>query len=99
MLDYYANTSAYAKNCVNKARPAMHCKGKCQMMKKIREEEKREAEKEALKFQYKVEVLSSKSFYTYCLMVPRILINKPAAYETRSYPIDRSVPVFHPPSV
>ena len=99
MLDYYANTSAYSKNCVNKTRPAMHCMGKCQMMKKIREEEKREAEKEALKFQYKVEVLSSKSFYSYSLVAPGGIFNRPVAYETRSFPVDRSLPVFHPPSV
>jgi len=35
MLDYFVNTAAYAKNCINKARPKMHCNGKCQAMKKI----------------------------------------------------------------
>jgi hypothetical protein len=99
MLDYYANTAAYAKNCENKARPTMHCKGKCQMMKKIQEEEKRDAEKESLKLQYKADVLSSRSFYTYSLIVPEVSIHKVFPRDTSKHPIDRSVAVFHPPSV
>jgi hypothetical protein len=98
MLDFYTNTSAYARNCINKARPAMHCKGKCQVMKKIQEEEKKNAEKEAWKFQYKADVLSSRSFYSYTLMVPGNLLNKAVPYEPGNRPIDRSVTVFHPPS-
>jgi len=39
MLDYYTNTTTFAKNCVNKARPALHCNGKCQMMKKLKQQE------------------------------------------------------------
>jgi hypothetical protein len=29
-LDYLVEKAAYAKKCLNKARPAMHCEGKCQ---------------------------------------------------------------------
>jgi hypothetical protein len=39
-LGYYANTTAYAKNCVNKDKPIMHCCGKCQLRKKLQQEEK-----------------------------------------------------------
>jgi hypothetical protein len=99
MLDYYANTNAYARNCINKARPAMHCNGKCQMMKKILEAEKKNAEKEAWKFQYKAEVLSSRSFYSYILMAPDFLFNKAVPYEPGNRPVDRSFPMFRPPSV
>lgn len=42
VADYYAFTSKYAKNCVNKARPTLHCNGKCQMMQKLKAEEKQE---------------------------------------------------------
>ena len=31
----------YAKNCINKARPKLHCNGKCQMMKKMRKRKKK----------------------------------------------------------
>jgi hypothetical protein len=39
MLSYYTNTETFAKNCVNKARPLLHCNGKCQLMKKLQQEE------------------------------------------------------------
>lgn len=39
--DYYLNTSKYIAQCVNKADISMHCNGKCQMEKKIRQEDKK----------------------------------------------------------
>jgi hypothetical protein len=43
-IGYYANMAAYAKSCENKARPVMHCNGKCQMMKKLQQEEKKDSQ-------------------------------------------------------
>lgn len=63
VLDYYANTSSFAKNCENKARPMMHCNGKCQMMKKLKEEEKKEQQNPERRSENKNEVISSKSFF------------------------------------
>jgi hypothetical protein len=41
MIEYNLNRDFIASNlCVNKARPKLHCNGKCQMMKKLAEEEK-----------------------------------------------------------
>lgn len=39
--DYCLNTSIYIAHCENKANVAMHCNGKCQMEKKIRQENKK----------------------------------------------------------
>ena len=39
MADYMVNLEAYKKACVNKARPMMHCNGKCQMFKKMKKQE------------------------------------------------------------
>jgi hypothetical protein len=33
------NLEAYKKACVNKAKPMMHCNGKCQMLKKLKKQE------------------------------------------------------------
>lgn len=63
-LDYYFNQADYAKNCVNKNRPKMHCNGQCQVMKKIQEEEKKQQQTDERKMASKVEVLSSRSFFT-----------------------------------
>ena len=35
--DYYLNTESYAAHCENKANPIMHCNGKCQMAKKLKQ--------------------------------------------------------------
>jgi hypothetical protein len=62
-VDYKINLEKYAKNCVNKARPMLQCNGKCQLAKKIREEEtkkQQDAEKAAPKIDYS---LSSKHFF------------------------------------
>ena len=41
VMDYNLNKDFIAQNlCVNKAKPKLHCNGKCQMMKKLAEEEK-----------------------------------------------------------
>lgn len=64
VADYYLNTGAYAKNCVNKSKPQLRCKGKCQMMKKLREEQKREEQQSERKYENKSEdPLSSNSFF------------------------------------
>jgi len=64
MLDYYTNTSRYAKDCENKAKPQIHCNGKCQMMKKLKQEEKKDQQNPERKSENKKEyVLSSKSFF------------------------------------
>ena len=99
MADYYTNTSKYAKNCENKAKPKMHCNGKCQMMKKLQQEEKKDQENPERKAENKNEIiLSSKSFYA---AVPNYSIH----FIKRLYPTlqspketDRSFEVFHPPS-
>jgi hypothetical protein len=57
VVDYYANTESFAKDCINKARPQLLCNGKCQMMKKMEEQEKQANEalqKKVTLFEYSV---------------------------------------------
>lgn len=96
LLDYMANTAAYAKNCINKAKPKLHCNGKCQMMKKMQEEEKKEQQNNEQKTANKMQVLSSRSFFS-SLIIPLITSGKPTAFDPISIPVDRSLAVFHPP--
>ena len=44
IADYYANTAKYAALCENKAILNMHCNGKCQMMKRLKQDEKDQQE-------------------------------------------------------
>lgn len=99
-LDYFINTAAYAKNCVNKAKPKMHCNGQCQAMKKIQEEEKKEQQNSEKKSEIKIQVLSSKSFYptvsSGIILISKIKKIFPAS---NADSIDRSLDIFHPPQV
>lgn len=48
VLSYFTNKEAYERYCVNKARPQLHCDGKCQVAQKIKQEEERD-QKDPLK--------------------------------------------------
>ena len=98
MVDYYTNTAAYAKNCVNKARPQMHCNGQCQMMKKLKEEERKEQENVAKRFGLN-EVISSRSFFTSVTDREGALIQLSYFYTNSGLPIDRAYTFFHPPGI
>lgn len=95
-LGYAINPAAFAKYCVNKAKPKLHCNGKCQMMKKMKEEEKKEQENTERKWENKIMVLSSKSFF--CIIeFNTIAVIKPLPVENTPTIKDISLAVFHPP--
>ncbi len=100
IADYYSNKVAYAKDCINKARPALRCNGKCQMMKKMQEEEKKDKENEQRKSQNEILVLSSKSFFA-----SFVLPNFPTIFISTLFPRKESIfsnytlEIFHPPQL
>jgi hypothetical protein len=97
MLNYYSNTAAFAKNCENKARPKMHCNGKCQMMKKLQQEEKQDQQNPERKSENKIEVLSSKSFF-YSTATTFSAIAFKAIPVEKDYPLAAiAYSFFHPP--
>jgi hypothetical protein len=96
-IDYLVHKAAYVKKCVNKARPQMHCNGKCQLMKKIEEREKKERGlPPEMKLSGKAEVLSSKSFYG-TIDIFSISIRNSYFMRFVANPVDRAFSVFHPP--
>jgi hypothetical protein len=92
---YYINTAAYAKDCINKAKPKLHCNGKCQLMKKMKQEENKDKQNPERR-NSSDEVLSSKSFFTSVQIIPVI---KPTHFSSyiSSFPTERSTEFFHPP--
>jgi hypothetical protein len=97
VLDYYVHTAAFAKHCENKSKPAMHCNGKCQMRKQIKNEEKKDQQNPERKSENKNEVISSKSFFISYSYSPQQLKK---CYNDR-FIISLSIPqpsgIFHPP--
>jgi len=97
LLNYFADTAAFAKNCVNKAKPKMHCNGKCQMMMKLKEQEKKDQQVPERKPGNKTEVLSSKSFFYSLENSCSVAASKAVSVE-KSYPLsDIAYSFFHPP--
>lgn len=95
---YFANTAAYAKNCENKARPKLHCNGKCQMMKKLKQEENKDKQNPERKSENKNEVLSFKSFFaTIHISAIKIKTIYPLSISSKAIDMPRSF--FHPPTV
>lgn len=97
VLSYLTNTEIYQENCVNKAKPEMHCQGKCQMNKKIKEQEEKEQKDPLKNFKYS-EV---------CMVSPETVLSQPyeiwIAVSKESVPLsignicDYSTSLFHPP--
>jgi hypothetical protein len=55
VADYYVNTANYIKNCINKTKPQSTCQGKCQMMKKMREDQQKEEQSSGSRYENKFE--------------------------------------------
>ena len=97
VLDYYANTAAYAKECINKARLAMHCNGKCQMIKKLEQEEKNDQDNLERKAENKNETQPANSFCSATFLQPEATRHV-AAQIIIQKPVDRNYSLFRPPS-
>ena len=99
VFDYFANTKSFAKNCINKAKPKMRCNGKCQMMKKLQQEEKKESQAPERKGGSKMEELSTRSFFA---ILPSTFAEQIASiYPTilEESPIKMPRASFRPPSI
>jgi hypothetical protein len=70
LISYYANTASYSKDCVNKFRPQMHCEGKCVMMKKMIDAEKKDQQSSLPKIEIKNDVFTSDDVTSVTLVMP-----------------------------
>lgn len=100
VIEYKWNKDYIVKNlCVNKARPKMHCNGKCQMMKRLAEEEKQNSEENSTSSKSKIQdvVFSNEIFKP---QLPLLIKLKTVYNEER--PLSKySSPtgsIFHPPA-
>lgn len=98
-MSYYANPTAFAEKCINKARPMMHCNGKCQVMKKIQEEERKEKEDLERKAENKAEYFSSKAIAEIPAPAASAGTKKIFAPFLIHKPVDKAYALFHPPAI
>lgn len=97
VVNYYANTSSFIKNCENKAKPQLHCNGRCQMMKKLKHEDNKDQQNSDRKNSSKDEVISSKSFFA-SLVAPLPFFAKIFYPQITFTTKDFSSDFFHPPA-
>jgi hypothetical protein len=99
LLEYYTNRALYVKNCENKDRPTLHCLGKCQVIKKLAEEEKKDQQNPAKSLALKNEILFCHSLSDELSGVG-FLQNTPChGYHATGSPVGNSASIFHPPPI
>ena len=99
VLSYYTNSTSFVKSCENKAKPMMHCNGKCQMMKKLQEEEKKDGQAPERKLENKVEVVSSNSFFANLTTERHAIQTNFLSHYCCLVPQGKTSEIFHPPTV
>ncbi len=99
LLDYTVNKQAYEMKCCNKSNLKMKCHGRCQMMKKLQEEEKKEQDQEK-NTDTKTEPLSSRSFFA-TVHMPEVTdkIISLLSFYTTGKAVRRATEIFHPPKI
>lgn len=99
LADYMANMERYKKDCVNKAKPILHCNGKCQVKMKLeahdREEERRPSSQKLSETDY---VLSSKSFFPDIISTINHSLTTCFVHDNM-FISSFSVSIFHPPII
>ena len=96
VFNYYSNTAAFAKNCENKAKPMLHCNGRCQMLKRLKQEENKDKQNPERRSDNKDEVLfCSKNQLNWQQYLTSIEITYP--HFNTSITKDISVDFFQPP--
>jgi hypothetical protein len=98
-IGYVINKAEYLRNCENKYKPMLHCEGKCQLMKKIEAQRKKEEQQAPeLKLAAKSEVISSKSSFLINPLGVVTEISREYITWNSGTPVDRSSSFFHPPN-
>jgi len=99
VMEYGLNRDFISKNlCINKAKPQLHCHGKCQMMKKMAEEEKQNGTKETTKLKFQDLVFIDKLNYW---ELPSLTFTQLSYNEQQPLLISPAPPtsIFHPPAL
>ena len=99
VIDYQINQAAFAKNCENITRPTLHCNGKCQMIKKLKENEKQEQKFPGKKWSTIDEVVSSKSFFNTIVYTEIFIPYSFSVYYFVGFTKGVHNSIFHPPGL
>lgn len=99
VLDFYRNRAIFAKACENKARPMMHCNGKCQLMKKLKEEEKKNQQNPTRKSENRDEVVYCQAMPVTPKLFAAPLLSCFSSCADTYFPPGNCTDIFHPPAL
>lgn len=96
-MDYQINLPEYIAKCINKDRPEMHCDGQCVLMKKIKDQEKQETQKNYVVYEYSA-LYVHKEYVVLEMQLPNDESNQSQflAY-LDNYTYEYHSLIFHPP--
>jgi len=98
VIRFYANQAYYASICENKARPMLHCNGKCQLARKLRQAEKKDQQNSGRRLDNnnnEVIFFPPAIYNFYCAS----LFNNHFGCVQDNHTVDFSLSIFHPPSL
>jgi hypothetical protein len=93
--NFYINRESYAQLCINKAKPQLHCNGRCQLIKSLKQREKQDNQT-GVRYTGKGLILSSRSFFGTLEFFSATSSTICAAYSA-FVPAARVHSFFHPP--
>jgi hypothetical protein len=101
VVDFYANQSYIAKNlCENRDKPKMKCCGKCQLSKRLKQEDKKDQENPDRKIDTRFEIIQQETdFYSYQLVFTEQAEHSFTTYYQAHYPKGMPAAPFRPPCV
>ncbi|TWI82486.1 hypothetical protein LX66_5059 [Chitinophaga japonensis] len=99
VAEYQLNRDYIAKFlCVNRDKPKLHCNGRCHMMKKIKQEEKKDQDNPERKAENKFEIITA-AFQPASITPFRTVSNMEYPVFQESICTDFTASFFHPPQV
>lgn len=98
-MDYQIHLPDYIAKCINKDKPQLNCNGQCELMKRIKEKEQKEAKKNFLVFEYSSHYTNED--YVKLVFQPPYDIVFPTYFlpYVADYYFDFNTSVFRPPIV
>ena len=98
MVDYALNKTMITKNfCENKAKPKMHCNGKCHLKKQLEKDDKQQSLPSSLKEKSEIEFFSAPLLSEFDQAISEI--TRPCFYYLLPPVVSHNNAVFHPPTV
>ncbi len=96
VVNYYTHAKTYAAVCENQDKPQVHCNGRCQLMKKLKQEDNKDQQNPNRKADHRDEVLFAQLF---SLSLQNVVLSSEISYPHLliTFPADRNSGIFHPP--